>query len=656
MLILLKRRELLRWGHVTEQIGAKRMESQLLITLIVLALIVVGLVQEAIGAEVVMLAGLTTLILTGVLKLEEALLGFANPSVITIGALYVVGTGLRSTGALEYVGRWLFGRPGPQTHPIRLFAPIAALSGFMNNTPLVAFFLPVFIQIAKRMRLSPSKLLIPLSYATIMGGTITLIGTSTNLVVDGIMRKLPVEQGGGAMSMFELAPVGAAISVVGLAYLVTIGYRLLPDRQDLMDYIESHPREYSIEMIVRASCPLAGLTVRQGGLRDLPGLYLYRIERGPSTLSPVGPDERMLVGDILSFSGVAATVVDLQKIRGLDPIEHRSGGDASSAAVTPPVTSPATDYASSLDSLEGLPPSSQPVAPAPRKGRQLCEVVISPMSPLIQRTIKEIDFRARYNAAIIAVHRSGHKLQQKIGQIVLHQGDTLLIDADEDFVRRWRHSPDFILVSGVEDSAPVAHERTWIALLIFALVILGMSLASDSARISPTLIALCGAVAMLLCRCVRGAEAARSIELSVLVLVAASLGIGKAMQVSHADQFLAGKLLALFHDSGPVVILAVVYLLTMLLSELLSNNATAALMGSLAIATAQQRGIDARPFLIAVAVAASCAFATPIGYQTNLMVLNPGGYRFRDYVKVGLPLNLICFVIAIIVIPLVWKF
>lgn len=630
------------------------MESQLLITLIVLGLVVVGLTQEIIGAEVVMLAGLTALMLTGVLSIDDALSGFANPSVITIGALYVVGTGLQSTGALEYISRWMFGRPGPGTAPFRLFAPMVVLSAFMNNIPQVAFFLPIFIQLAKRMRMSPSKLLIPLSYSTIIGGTITLIGTSTNLVVDGIMRKLPVEQGGGAMSMFELAPVGLAVSIAGLAYLVTIGVKLLPDRQDLMDYIESHPREYSVEMIVRANCPLAGITVRQGGLRDLPGLYLYRIERGQTTLAPVGPDERMLVGDILSFSGVAATVVDLQKIRGLDPVDHRTT-PASESTAAAPAPLPA-DFASSLDSLEGLPPASPTVAPAPRKGRQLCEVVISPMSPLIQRTIKEIDFRARYNAAIIAVHRSGHKLQQKIGQIEVHQGDTLLIDAGEDFVRRWRHSPDFILVSGVEDSAPVAHERTWIALIIFALVIAGMSLASDSAKISPTLMALCGAVAMLLCRCVRAADATRSVELSVLVLVAASLGIGKAMQVSHADTYLAEKLLTIFHDSGNVVILAVVYLLTMLLSELLSNNATAALMGSFAIATAQQRGIDARPFLIAVAIASSCAFATPFGYQTNLMVMNPGGYRFMDYVKVGLPLNLICFIISIIVIPLVWKF
>lgn len=628
------------------------MNYELVVTLVVLTFVLIGLLQEVIGAEVVMLAGLTALVLAGIVKVDDALAGFANPSVITIGALYVVGTGLRSTGALETISGWMFGKPKPGAPLIRLFAPVAGLSAVMNNTPLVAFFLPVFIQLAKRLRVSPSRLLIPLSYSAILGGTCTLVGTSTNLVVDGILRKLPAEQGGGAMSMFELTPVGLVITIVGLTYLVTIGTRLLPNRQDLMEYIETHPREYAVEMIVRANCPLAGQNVRTAGLRDLPGLYLYRIEREDETIAPVGPNDVMRVGDILCFSGVAATVVDLQKIRGLDPVEHRGSLDFEPRRAANPAPA---DSNASLDSLEGLPSEAAPSA-APRRGRQLCEVVISTTSPLQEQSIKDADFRTHYNAAIIAVHRSGEKLQQKIGQIVLRAGDTLLVDADEDFVRRWRHSPDFILVSGIEDSEPVRHDRAWIALITFAAVVLGMSWASDSAQISPTIVAVAGGILMVLTRCVRSQEAHRSVELSVLVLVAASLGIGKAMESSGAAKWLASGLLAACQDSGPVVVMAVIYLLTVLLSELLSNNATAALMGTLAIQAALQRGIDARPLLIAVAVASSCAFATPIGYQTNLMVLNPGGYRFADYMKVGLPLNLLCCVIALIIIPLVWKF
>ncbi|MSR60325.1 MAG: SLC13 family permease [Planctomycetaceae bacterium] len=630
-----------------------QMTFELVATLIVLALILVGLMQESIGAEMVMLSGLTVLVALGVIDIDDALVGFANPSVIIIGALFVVGTGLRSTGALETVSRIMFGKPAPGDKPIRFLAPIAALSAFMNNTPLVAFFLPVFIQLAKRVRVSPSKLLIPLSYASILGGVCTLVGTSTNLVVAGLLKDLSPEWGGGEMTMFELTWVGVPVCIVGLIYLVTVGIRWLPDRQDLMEYMESHPREYSVEMMVGASYPFSGKTIRSAGLRDLPGLYLYRIERDDLTISAVGPDEVLRVGDILCFSGIPGNIVDLQKIRGFDPVEHRTA-----PVPRPPVVEVSGNVSTlaSLDSLEGLPVSDLSAKPAPRVGRQLCEVVISSTSPLQDQSIKDTDFRTRYDAAIIAVHRSGEKLQQKIGQIVLRAGDTLLIDADETFVRRWRHSPDFILVSGVEDSAPLHHERAWIALTVFAAVVIGMSLASFVDWVDQTLVAMAGAALMVLTRCIRSQEARRAVDISVLVLVAASLGIGSAMHASHADQWLAEGLISACHGASPVVVMAVIYVLTVILSELLSNTATAALMGGLAISTSQVLGVNARPMLIAVAIAASCAFATPIGYQTNLMVLNPGGYRFRDYIKVGLPLDCLCGIVSIIVIPLRWEF
>lgn len=616
------------------------MPFDLVVTLIVLTLVIFALVQEKIGPEVVMLAALVVLVITGVLKMSDALSGFASESVITIGSLFVVGAGLQSTGGLNYLSRWLLGNPKPKTSFLRLFAPIAGLSAFMANTPLVAFFLPIFIQLAKRLRVSPSKLLIPLSYVSILGGTCTLIGTSTNLVVDGLMRK----QGLAPMGMFELAPVGVVIIIVGLIYMATFGQRILPDRQDLLEYMEAHPREYSLEMIVGDNCSLTGQSVRAAGLRDLPGLYLYRIERAGAVITPVEPRERLQSGDLLCFSGMVATVVDLQKIRGLDPVEHRQRPQPSTNES--PVES--TSGLSSLDSMEGLPAL---VAPAPRVGRQLCEVVISPASPLVARSIKDTDFRSRYNAAIIAVHRSGQKLQHKIGQIVLQSGDTLLIDADDDFVRRWRHSPDFILVSGVDDSAPILHHRAGLALAIFLGAVVAMSIVRE-----PALAALCGAVLMVVCRCVNGQEALRNIDISVLLLVASAMGISKALESTGAAKLLANGLLSACQGAGPVGVLAVLYVLTVLLSELLSNNATAALMGSLAIAIANQKEIDPRPLLIAVAIASSCAFATPIGYQTNLMVLNPGGYRFKDYVKVGLPLNFLCAIVAVFVIPLVWSF
>lgn len=631
------------------------------VTMAVLVFVLLGLLQDYIAAEVVMFTAMVMLVAAGVLPFKVAVEGFADKSCLAIGALYVVGLGLRSTGALESISALMFGKPGPQTPRIRLLAPVAALSAFMNNTPLVAFFLPIFVNISRRMKISPSQLLIPLSYATIMGGVCSKIGTSTNIVVSGAMERAgDVMSGSPNMGFFEVSWVGVPITIVGLAFLVTLGKTLLPNRQDLLEYAETHPREYTLEMLVTPNCPLIGQTVRAGGLRDVAGLYLHRIERGDEAISAVGPDEVLRSGDLLYFSGMASHIVDLQKIRGLVPIDHRDP-KRNQSPPTPSQEAPGTPPVASLDSFEGVetpvvPPT--PPKPMPRRGRQLCEVVISSTSPLLGMSIRDSDFRRRYNSAIIAVHRSGEKLDQKIGTIVLLTGDTLLVDADDDFVHRWRHSPDFVLVSGLEDTAPVRHDRAWIALVIFLAVLLGMSFGPDSKENvywNQTLVAMCGAVAMLWTRCVRGNDAIRAIDMGVIVLVAASLGIGQALETSGAARWIATKLLAVSSPFGPVAVLATVYLLTMVLSELLSNGATAALMCTLAKSIALQEGLDARPLMIAIAIAASCAFATPIGYQTNLMVMNPGGYRFRDYIKVGLPLDLICFVVAIIVIPLVWE-
>lgn len=614
-------------------------DVKLNVTLGVFGAIVLGLLQERVGPEVVMLIGMLILVSCGIVTLDSALAGFADKGVIMIGALYVVGAGLQNTGAIETISRWMLGKPTAKTGLMRLFAPVAGLSAFMNNTPLVAFFMPVFVQLAKRLRISPSRFLIPLSYAAILGGVCTLVGTSTNLVTDSIMGK----NGLPRMSLFELSTVGVPIAIVGLIYLCFVGRYLLPDRVDLLEHIETHRREYTVEMLVTSNCALIGQTIRQAGLRDLPGLYLYRIERGTEAITPVGPQDKLNLGDVLCFSGIASTVVDLQKIRGLSPVDHLH---STSSTVSKDLSGIV-----SLDSFEGLPPIPPPV-PAERIGRQLCEVVISSTSPLQGKTIREANFRTHYNASILAVHRSGEKLNEKIGKISLLAGDTLLIDADDDFIRRWRHSPDFILVSGVEDSAPVAHERAWIALLVFGAVLFGMS----TPFVEPAVVALVGAVVMIVTGCVRGGEAHQSIQIQVVVLIGAALGIGEALKSSGAAAYLATSILSTIGSSNPVVILAVIYMLTLILSEFLSNNATAAMMGSLAIATGTALNVSPRPFLIAVTVAASCAFASPIGYQTNLMVLNPGGYKFLDYVKVGLPLNLLCAIVAILIIPWAWSF
>jgi di/tricarboxylate transporter len=600
---------------------------QMVITLGVLVGIIIALYYEKIAAELIMLAALLILVCFEVIPLKDALAGFSNETIFTIAGLLVVGTGLQTTGAIEYISRAMLGQPKQGTPLLRLIAPVAILSAFMNNTPLVAFFLPIFVHVARKLRTSPSKLLIPLSYASVLGGTCTLIGTSTNFVIHSALQN----QGLPGIGMWELGWIGIPVTIAGLIYMSTIGSRLLPIRTDILEYAETHPREYTVELIVRPTCNLIGTPIRKSGLRDLPGLYLYAIERDSERISPVSPDQELQVDDILCFSGVVSTIVDTQKIRGLEPIDHHE-------QILP---HPAL---SELPAAQGTPTA------APRSGNLLCEAVISPTSPLVGMTVKEADFRSRYHASIIAVHRSGEKIERKIGQIVLQPGDTLLVDAPEDFTKRWRNSRDFFLVSGLEDSAPVDHHRAWVALAIFAGVVFGMTFFSAKAA----LFSLIGAALTVLTGCTSSREANRNIDLSVLILIAAALGVSKALDSSGAAEWIAGRLTGWAQPYGDEAVLAVIVLLTGVLTELLSNNACAAIMGTLALATAETTGMDARPLLLAVAVTSSYGFATPLGYQTNLMVLGPGGYKFSDYLKVGIPLDIICWVMTIIIVPLVW--
>lgn len=594
-------------------------------TLLVLVGLIVVLAIDKWPAELCMFSAMVVLVICQVIPIQDALKGFSNAAMLTIGALFVIGAGLQATGAVELLSRLLLGRPRPGTPLLRLIAPVSGLSAFTNNTTLVAMMLPIFVHLAKRLRVSPSKLLIPLSYAAVLGGTCTLIGTSTNFVIHGMLQEHELK----GLGMWELAPIGIPVTIVGLFYLTTIGQKLLPNRTDLLEYAEAHPREYTLELLARPDCPLVGRTIRKSGLRDLPGLYVYAIERGTERIIPVSPDERIQAGDVLCFSGIVGTIVDAQKIRGLEPVDHHSE--------LPPVTA------------AGLSDSQIPPSQA-RTGHQLCEVVVSPASPLIGRSVKDANFRAHYGVPIIAVHRSGVKLEQKIGQVILEPGDTLLVDAPDDFIRRWRNSRDFILVSGLEDSAPVDHRRAWVALAIFFGVVVGVSAFSELA----TLVAFVGAALMVITGCLQMRDAHRAIDMSVLLLIASALGVSQALDQSGAAELLASNLLAWAQPFGKVAVLAVIVLLTGLLTELLSNNACAALMGVLALATAKQLGMDPRPLLIAVAVTSSYGFATPIGYQTNLMVLGPGGYKFADYLRVGIPLDVICWVVTIVVIPLVW--
>ena len=578
-----------------------------------IALVLGLLVFTQVAADLVFVGGLTLLLVLGVLSPAEALVGFSNEGVATVGILYIVVAGLKETGGIHWISQKLLGKPtslvGAQ---LKVMLPVTFLSAFLNNTPVVAMLIPAISDWSKKFGLSVSKLMMPLSYAAILGGTCTLIGTSTNLVINGLL----LEQSPNlALGMFDLAWVGLPTAVVGILFILLTSRWLLPNRKSAMSQLRN-PREYSVEMVVDPDGPLVGKTIEGAGLRHLTNLYLAEIDRKGRTIPAVGPSEVLLAGDVLVFVGIVESVVELQRIRGL---------------------SPATSEVFKLE--------------VPRSRRVLIEAVVSDSFPLLNRSIREGRFRSRYGAAVIAVARNGVRLNKKIGDIRLRPGDTLLLEASEGFSEQQRNSKDFFLVSAVEDSTPLRFDRIFVALGILTIMVLVAAVG----WLSMFEAALAAAALMVITRCLNGSAARRSIDWSVLIVVASAFGLGNALELSGAAESIALGLTGLVGPS-PYLTLIALYLLTAVFSSLITNNAAAVLMFPIALALANDMGVNVLPFAVTIMMAASASFATPIGYQTNLMVYGPGGYRFSDYLRIGVPLNFVTALVALSVIPLVWRF
>jgi len=604
--------------------------------------------RRNVAADLLFLGGLVAVTLLGIITPDQALAGFANPAVVTIGALFVVAAGLQSTGVLDWLTNRLLGMAhNARAATRRLLVTVLGASAFVNNTPVVAMFVPVVLDWCRRRGVSPSRLLLPISYVAIMGGTCTLIGTSTNIIVNGMLKEeqqreamrladstqvaayehLPgfTEQLRG-MTLFEIGQVGFPCAILGTIYLLLFGDRLLPNRTEMIEQLDEQRREYLVEMLVQPDCRLIGQTVEKAGLRHLRGLFLIEIDRDDEVITPVAPDDAIEAGDRLVFTGVVTTIVDLVQIPGLVP---------------------AADM-------------RYEIHPRRRIGRHLSEAVVSSSSPLVGTTVRRANFRRLYNAAVVAVHRNGAQLRRKVGDIVLRAGDTLLLQTRTGFADAFKNSRDFYLVSGVEGSEPRRHERAWAALGLLLILVLWLSLGSwlqpDGVLAglgSPAVAAVAVAGLMVVARCLPMSDARRSVDLKVLITIAAALGLGRALTESGAAGAIAG---ALIDGVGrhPYLLLVVFYVLTVIFTELISNAAVAAMLFPLAVAVAAAGGFSPRPFAMALALAASMSFVTPIGYQTNLMVMGPGGYQPRDYLKIGLPLMLLVAAVALTLIPRVW--
>ncbi|HEX2154024.1 MAG TPA: SLC13 family permease [Acidimicrobiia bacterium] len=586
------------------------MTGEAWLVLAVVAAVLFVLVRDLASPAATMVAAMVIVLVTGVVTPEQALSGFSNPAPVTVAALYVLARAVEKTGALTPLVRRVLGKGNSRASLTRLVVPTTVSSAFLNNTPIVAMLLPQVRAWCDERGLSPSKYLMPLSFGALLGGVMTVIGTSTNIVVSGLMA----ESGLGELGFFELAAVGLPIAIVGTILIVALAPIVLPARRSVREELDEETRQFVTEMLVDSDGPLDGRPVEAAGLRHLSSVFLATIERHGSLIAPVSPDEVLRGGDRLRFVGRIKHVVDLPAIRGL----------------TPEPTSHMLD----IDTVSA----------------RYFEAVVGAESPLVGTTLKDADFRRRYQGVVMAIHRAGQRIDAKLGEVTLRVGDTLLILADPGFRSRWGDRSDFLVVSQQGATPNVAGPKAVVVGVVAAAIVL---LASTG--LIPILQAsLLGAIVLLGARVLTPNEARSAVDLDVIVLIAAAFGLAHAIEASGLATTVASGLVDGLQFLGVRGILTGVILSTLVMTAVITNNAAALLMFPVAVATAQQAGFDPRGFAVSVAVAASVDFLTPIGYQTNTMVYGPGGYRFSDYARLGAPITVTVVLTLVILVPFVW--
>ena len=580
-------------------------------TVVVIVGVLLLLVRTGLSPALVIFGATVTLLVVGVIDATQALSGFSNPAPFTVAALYVVAAAVQKTGALTPILQRTLGETGWVRRPLlRVLPPTAISSAFLNNTPIVAMLIPQISSWAARRGVSVSKLLMPLSFAALLGGMATLIGTSTNLVVAGQMVAAGLEP----LGFFEISAVGVPVAALGIVMIIALAPRMLRSRRSAMAELQEEARRFTIEMVVTPGGPVDGKSVEQARLRHLTGVFLTSIDRGDTIIAPVAPETVLRGGNRLRFVGQVGTIVDLQTTRGLEPAEMEHVLD---------LDSPQVAY---------------------------YEVVLGSQFPGIGQTLAEFGYRERYQAAVLAIHRAGALVEGKLGGVPLRVGDTLLVVADPGFGDRWHDKADFLLVAGTGGAPPAVTSRAWLPLAVLAGVV-GLA----ATGVTDILVAaLVGAVVLVATGVLTPLEARRSVDIEVIVVIASAFGVAAAMEASGLAAQVADGLVGVFDALGPRGVLLGIVVATIVLTEMITNNAAALLMFPIAVATANAGALDPRGAAIAVAVSASASFLTPIGYQTNTMVYGPGGYRFGDYARLGLPLTLLVVAALVVLVPIVW--
>lgn len=548
----------------------------------------------------------------GILNSKELLAGFSNESIVSIALLILITAGIRTHFPIEQFLDSIFSKVKSYRHFLWIMmSKVSLLSSFINNTPVVALMTPYVFKWGKRNNVSPSKLLIPLSYATICGGMITVIGTSTNLVLNGFLTENEISR----LNPYYLLIVGLLVTVGCILFISIFGNKLLPNRNDLIDEFERNKREYLVEKYLSSNSPLVGQSVIDAGLRNMKGVYLVEIVRESSIISPVQPTELLKPNDTLIFAGVTNSILDLtSNYKGLE-------------------LPSATSKTSAL------------------KDANVIEVVIGANSSIVSKSIKAADFRNRYDAAVVALHRNGERLSGKIGEIELRSGDVLLLFAGNDFMNRVDIYKDLIVISDIDK--PKSNKKTnaaifsLISFLSIIAIPLGYSTLFMSLLIITTYMVATGLITLKTMK--------RDLDINMMLILILSLSIGQAIIKTNAGELIAGGILSIFQPYGNIAILLGLMIITVILTTFVTNVGAVAIMFPIALSLSTSLGLIDSPFYIGIAYAASAAFLSPIGYQTNLIIFGPGGYSFKDFFKIGLPVTLIYIAISFFSICLLYK-